>query len=144
MWSLECWRYFMFLLASPLSRLMGIDIAHARNFPVEFLIAIQIKTTNHNWGNCTKPRIFVLCRISSPLAGHSDLAEQPQHPPLKPRICLAERGRNPNFTPLNPHQLPKLHKRKYCKDLSWKILQHRKPANPPTLFHYSVVIQACP
>lgn len=131
MWSLECWTHFTFLLASPLSWLIRTDIAHSRFFPVEFSIAIQIKP-NHKWGNCTENRIFLLLRISSPLAGQIDPVGQSQHHPLMPHICLAERGRNPDFFPLNPHQLPKLHKRKYIKDASryfgpWKNSQPTHP-----------------
>jgi len=57
-----------------------------------------MKTTNHEQGNCTANRMFVLIRISFPLAGHGDPAEHSQHPLLTPHICLAERGRSPDFS----------------------------------------------
>lgn len=131
MWSLECWTHFTFLLASPLSWLIRTDIAHSRFFPVEFSIAIQIKP-NHKWGNCTENRIFLLLRISSPLAGQIDPVRQSQHHPLMPHICLAERGRNPDFfsfksTSASQTSQKKIHQR--CLEIFWAM--EKQPAHSP-------------
>lgn len=134
---LKYWEHFTFLLASPL---MGTDIVSVRKFLTEFSVAIQIKTTNHKWGNCTENRIFALLRISSPLAAPGDSAGPPQYAPML-CIYLIEGVRIPVFFPLNPDL--KLHRRKYIKDPSRDILGHGKPSNPPSLFYHSMVIQAC-
>lgn len=72
--------------------LMDTDILSVRKFLVEFLIAIQIKTS-YEWGNCTRNRRSVLLTISSPLAALGDcrtasIRLHTTHPPdYKGEIC---------------------------------------------------------